>query len=415
MRDGERLFTAVYVPKDTVADAIPILLIAHAVQRPALRRRSVPGRPRPVAAVRQGGLHLRLPGRARPLDVGGRVRQHAAAQPRQERPAGHRREHRHLRHDRLAAQARARTTTARSGMWGISYPRLLRGGGHDRRPPGAQGRLAAGAGRRLVHRRRLAPQRRLLPAARLQLHGRLRPAAARADQEVDRRASTTARRTATTSSCKLGPLANADAQLLQGRGRRSGTRSMQHGTYDDFWKARNLRPHLKNIKPAVHDRRRLVRRREPVRRPGDVQEASRPTSPGATNILVMGPWVHGGWSRGDGDDARRRVVRRQDRRVLPRADRAAVLRVPPEGQGRRSSSPRRGCSRRARTSGGSTTPGRRKNAKPQIALLPRRRPARVRAARRRQPETAFDEYVSDPAKPVPYHRQDRASAWRPST
>ncbi len=26
---------------------------------------------------------------------------------------------------------------------------------------------------------------------------------------------------------------------------------MKHGTYDDFWKARNLRPHLKNIKPAV--------------------------------------------------------------------------------------------------------------------------------------------------------------------
>ena len=26
---------------------------------------------------------------------------------------------------------------------------------------------------------------------------------------------------------------------------------MQHGTYDDFWQARNLRPHLKDIKPAV--------------------------------------------------------------------------------------------------------------------------------------------------------------------
>ena len=24
-------------------------------------------------------------------------------------------------------------------------------------------------------------------------------------------------------------------------------------------------------------------------------------SPGANNILVMGPWFHGGWSRGDGD------------------------------------------------------------------------------------------------------------------
>ncbi len=27
--------------------------------------------------------------------------------------------------------------------------------------------------------------------------------------------------------------------------------AMQHGSYDDFWKARNIRPHLKNIRPAV--------------------------------------------------------------------------------------------------------------------------------------------------------------------
>ena len=26
---------------------------------------------------------------------------------------------------------------------------------------------------------------------------------------------------------------------------------MRHGTYDEFWQARNLRPHLKNIRPAV--------------------------------------------------------------------------------------------------------------------------------------------------------------------
>ena len=25
----------------------------------------------------------------------------------------------------------------------------------------------------------------------------------------------------------------------------------EHGSYDDFWKARNLRPHLKEIRPAV--------------------------------------------------------------------------------------------------------------------------------------------------------------------
>ena len=85
MRDGVKLFTAVYVPKDDSQD-LPDPADPHAVQRRALRRRPVPGRPRPVAAVRQGGLHLRLPGRARPVDVGGRVRQHAAAQPGQEGP-----------------------------------------------------------------------------------------------------------------------------------------------------------------------------------------------------------------------------------------------------------------------------------------------------------------------------------------
>ena len=40
------------------------------------------------------------------------------------------------------------------------------------------------------------------------------------------------------------------------------------------------------------------------------------TSPGATNVLVMGPWVHGGWARRRRRLARPRPVQRQDRRVL---------------------------------------------------------------------------------------------------
>jgi uncharacterized protein len=74
---------------------------------------------------------------------------------------------------------------------------------------------------------------------------------------------------------------------------------MKHGSYDEFWKARNLRPHLKNIKPAVmtvggwFDAENLFGALETYKN----VEAQ---SPGATNILVMGPWRHGGWSRGDG-------------------------------------------------------------------------------------------------------------------
>jgi putative CocE/NonD family hydrolase len=71
---------------------------------------------------------------------------------------------------------------------------------------------------------------------------------------------------------------------------------MAHGNYDDFWKSRNIRQHIKDIKPAVltvggwYDAENLF---------GALEVAKRVTGP--TNTLVMGPWVHGGWNRGDGD------------------------------------------------------------------------------------------------------------------
>lgn len=75
---------------------------------------------------------------------------------------------------------------------------------------------------------------------------------------------------------------------------------MDHRTYDAFWKARDVRPHLKNIKPAVmtvggwFDAEDLFGTLETYRK----TEAN---SSGTFNILVMGPWSHGQWAGGDGD------------------------------------------------------------------------------------------------------------------
>lgn len=75
---------------------------------------------------------------------------------------------------------------------------------------------------------------------------------------------------------------------------------MAHETYDDFWQARNLRPHLKGIAPAVmtvggwFDAENLYGALQ-------VYRSVETQSPGANNRLVMGPWYHGGWSRSDGD------------------------------------------------------------------------------------------------------------------
>ena len=88
---------------------------------------------------------------------------------------------------------------------------------------------------------------------------------------------------------------------------------MEHGTYDDFWKARNIAPASEEHQAGGDDRRRLVRRREPLRRARDVYRADREAhSAGRHNILVMGPWVHGGWAR------RRRRHARARARSTPR-------------------------------------------------------------------------------------------------
>jgi putative CocE/NonD family hydrolase len=97
----------------------------------------------------------------------------------------------------------------------------------------------------------------------------------------------------------LGSLANADPSYLKGQVP-FWNEVMTHGAYDDFWKSRNLRPHLKAIKPAVmtvggwFDAENLYGALE-------TYKAIENSSPGATNFLVMGPWIHGGWNRSDGD------------------------------------------------------------------------------------------------------------------
>jgi putative CocE/NonD family hydrolase len=98
---------------------------------------------------------------------------------------------------------------------------------------------------------------------------------------------------------RMGPLSNADKKYFKGDVA-FWNEVMTHPNYDEFWQSRNLRPHLKNIKPAVmtvggwFDAENLFGALETYRN----VEAN---SPGITNILVMGPWRHGGWSGGDGE------------------------------------------------------------------------------------------------------------------
>jgi putative CocE/NonD family hydrolase len=75
---------------------------------------------------------------------------------------------------------------------------------------------------------------------------------------------------------------------------------LDHPTYDTFWQARDLRPQLKDVRPAVltvggwFDAENLY---------GALQvfKTLERQSPATDNRLVMGPWSHGGWERSRGD------------------------------------------------------------------------------------------------------------------
>jgi putative CocE/NonD family hydrolase len=75
---------------------------------------------------------------------------------------------------------------------------------------------------------------------------------------------------------------------------------MTHPNRDEFWQKRALIPHLKNVAPAVmvvtgwYDAEDLY---------GSFKtyQSIEQQNPKVNNVLVVGPWHHGGWASGDGD------------------------------------------------------------------------------------------------------------------
>jgi len=97
----------------------------------------------------------------------------------------------------------------------------------------------------------------------------------------------------------MGPLANANTKYFHG-GIPFWNEVMAHGTCDAYWQQRNLRPHLRAVKPAVltvggwFDAENLFGSLE-------LFKTLHAQSPSTENRLVMGPWHHGQWERDLGE------------------------------------------------------------------------------------------------------------------
>jgi hypothetical protein len=97
----------------------------------------------------------------------------------------------------------------------------------------------------------------------------------------------------------LGPLAEANQKLFGGEAR-YWQEIVDHPNYDEFWRERSLWKFMNNVKCAVLNVGGWYDAEDPVG-PFHIYRAVEKNNPGTVNMLVMGPWSHGGWSRGDGD------------------------------------------------------------------------------------------------------------------
>jgi hypothetical protein len=188
---------------------------------------------------------------------------------------------------------------------------------------------------------------------------------------------------------RLGPLSGTLTAL---GGNRYWTETLAHATYDEFWKSRNVAAHLKNIEHAVltvggwFDAEDLA---GPLR----TYRAIEDSSPGAESAIVMGPW-----SKGDGErlgnldfGSKTAAYYREAVEYAFFSRHLAGAKAPPVAE--------------ATMFQTGTNEWRRYDAWPPSGVVKRSfyfGPGRRLRLEPPEEAEAFDEYVSDPANPVPY-------------
>lgn len=97
---------------------------------------------------------------------------------------------------------------------------------------------------------------------------------------------------------KLGPISNINKKYFHNK-LPFWNDIIKHGNYDDYWKAHSNLPHFKNVKPAVlivggwYDSEDLFG-------PLNIYKSIEEKNSNNNSHLVMGPWSHGGWARSNG-------------------------------------------------------------------------------------------------------------------
>lgn len=98
---------------------------------------------------------------------------------------------------------------------------------------------------------------------------------------------------------ELGPVSNVDKNYFHGRVP-TWNDYMEHGDYGRYWKQQNVLQYLENIEHAVLNVAGWFDA-EDFYGPMSIYQTIEQRNPKNKSTLVVGPWLHGGWARMDGD------------------------------------------------------------------------------------------------------------------
>jgi putative CocE/NonD family hydrolase len=208
----------------------------------------------------------------------------------------------------------------------------------------------------------------------------------------------------------LGPLGNADAKYLHNR-LPTWNDFVNHPDYDAFWKRQSFAPWLNRATVPMLNVAGWWDQ-EDFYGPIKIYELLERHDSANKNFLVVGPWNHGGWSRGDGQKLGRIDFGSATAAYYRREVLAPFLAYYLKGKGTESFPEaltfRTGANQWVRHDAWppkSNVTVRRLSFQPHGKLSFDPPPA--------TPDEAFDSYVSDPANPVPYRPRpiDVHSGW----
>jgi hypothetical protein len=196
---------------------------------------------------------------------------------------------------------------------------------------------------------------------------------------------------------RMGPLANAEKEFFQGK-IAYWQELISHDVYSDYWKSRDPLPYLKSVHTAVmtvggwFDAEDAYGAMHTAR-------AMRDQNPGAVSVQVEGPWFHGQWNRDAGEALGDVHFRQKTGEYFREHIEFPFFQHYLKDEGE-SAFPAAYVFETGRNEWHALDHWPPANVKPETFYFGGG--GRLTTAPPSAPGEAFDEYVSDPAKPVPH-------------